>query len=304
MFFVEFEEGGKFGINIAVPRIRTSKRAKERAKKQYRNVDLKGSVEHEYLYNAITGSELVPFGHLPYLPIVLPAKKTRGRLRIVTATEAKSQAIEGLYKWFSEAEKIWKKIRGKKSEYNLYNWLNYENKLTEQDLNASYRVVFPGPSSTYLVSAVLPHRKTSAKIEGVTIPLKGLVIDHALLQYETENEDEAFYLCAILNARSIDRIIKPFQSTGQGGAQNIHKKPLELPLPKYNARNSLHQEICLLGKECTEIVEKELAAIALDYQGVGRIRQLVKQRISPQLVQIDKLAKQILKEEESNNRTL
>jgi hypothetical protein len=304
LFFIEFEKGGKFGVNADFPAIRTSERAKERAKKQYQNVEIKGSVEHEYLYNAITGSELLPFGHLQYLPVVLPVENRKGMLRIITAKEAKSQAIEGLYKWFKEAESIWQNVRGKKNVYSLYDWLDYENKLTGQNLDSSYRVVFPGPSSTYLVSAVLPHKKMFAKIENTIIPLKGLVIDHACLQYETENENEAYYVCAMLNSKSIDRIIKPFQSTGQGGAQNIHKKPLEIPIPKFNEKNTLHKKICKIGKDCAEAVENWLPQIASDFQGVGRIRQLTKQKIASQLTEIDTISMQILREETGNHRTL
>ena len=301
LFFIDFERGGKFGIISDCPRIKSSERAIERAKKQYREVDLRGAVEREYLYAAITGSELVPFGHLSYLPIVLPVESLKGKLRIFTANEAKSQAIEGLSKWFTEAERIWQKIRGKKSKYSLYQWVDYEGKLTDQNLNAKFRVVFPGPSSTYLVSAVLPYRKCTVNVEGVTIQLEGLVIDHALLQTETENEDEAYYLCSILNADSIDRIIKPFQSTGKGGAQNIHKKPLELPIPKYNAKNPLHRELSRLGEGCSRIVDEELEQIASEYQGIGTIRHLVKQRIAKQLSEIDRLAKKVLNEEKGSN---
>jgi hypothetical protein len=301
LFFIDFEKGGKFGVIPDCPRIKSSERAKERAKKQYQGVELKGAVEREYLYATITGSELVSFGHMPYLPVVLPVEYKKNGLRIFTAAEARSQAVEGLSKWFTQAEREWNEIRGKKSTYSLYDWVDYEGKLTEQDLSARFRVVFPGPSSTYLVSAVLPIKKNSIKIEEVTIPLRGLVIDHALLRYETEDEDEAYYLCSILNSTSIDRIIKPFQSTGKGGAQNIHKKPLELPIPRYDQKNLTHRELSKLGKECASIVEEELAQIAAQYQGIGTIRRLVKARVADQLAEIDTLTKKVLNEKKDCN---
>lgn len=300
-FLVDFEKGGKRGVITDCPRIRSSERAMKRAKPQYREVELTGAVEGEYLYAAITGSELVPFGHLPYLHVVLPVKQTAGKLRILTAKAAKSELIEGLSEWFAEAEKLWEKIRGKKSKYDLYEWLDYEGKLTGQNLKAKYRVVFPGPSSTYLVSAVLPYQKQSIKVDTATIQLKGLVIDHALLRYETDDEDEAYYLCSMLNANVIDRIIKPFQSTGKGGAQNIHKKPLALPIPKYNSKNPLHRQLSKLGKECSKIVDQELMSIASQFEGVGSVRHLVKDKIAKQLSEIDALGRKVLTQESSNN---
>lgn len=300
LFLIEFKSGGRIGVIPDLPRIRSSKRAMDRAKKQYRGVELSGVVECEYLYAAITGSELVPFGHLPYVPVVLPAEEKKGKLHILTAKDAKSQAIEGLSNWFAEAEKVWEEIRGKKSTFNLYQWLDYEGKLTGQNLRAKYRVVFPGPSSTYLVSAVLPHEKCCIRVQDVTISLKGLVIDHALLRYETENEDEAYYLASMLNASSIDRIIRPFQSVGKGGAQNIHKKPLELPIPRYDSENLFHRELARLGKECSRFVEKKLVEIASQYEGVGTIRRLVKEQIAHQLSEIDALAKKVLIQKSSD----
>jgi methylase of polypeptide subunit release factors len=301
LFFVEFKRSGKFGISSDCPGIKSSTRAMERAKKQYRGVELTGAVERDYLYAAITGSELVPFGHLPYLPAVLPVEQKEGRLRILTAAGAKSQTIEGLSKWFAEAENVWRRVRAKKKDYNLYEWLDYEGKLTGQNLKAKYRVVFPGPSSTYLVSTVLPHERLTIKAEDTRIPLRGLVIDHALLRYETEDENEAYYLSSMLNATTIDRIIKPFQSTGKGGAQNIHKKPLELPIPRYNQKNPLHRELSKRGRECAGIVDAELQKMAAEYESVGTIRRVVKERIAHQLSEIDDLAKKVLHEETGNN---
>jgi hypothetical protein len=300
LFFVEFEKGGRFGVTSDAPKIRSSKRAMDRAKKDYREVELEGAVEREYLYAALTGSELVPFGHLPHLTVVLPIRQVNGKLAVVTAAEAKSQMVEGFYKWFSEAERLWKKIRGKKSDYNLYQWVDHMGKLTNQNIRAKYRVVFPGPSATYLVSSVIPYRKYSTKVEDRTISLQGLILDHALLVYETENEDEAYYLSAMLNSATIDRIIKPFQSTGKGGAQNIHKKPLELPIPMYTPRNTKHRELVTLGKQCYEMVSSVLPEIASRYDGVAGIRREVKDRVAAQLSRIDALSKDILFEQTSN----
>lgn len=298
-FFIDFEKGGRLGINADCPRVRSATRAMERAKKEYRGVEMRGAVEREYLYGTLTGSELVPFGHLSYLPVVLPVEQRGDRLRIITAKEARLKAIQGVYEWFGEAEKEWNKIRGKKSSYDLYAWVDHLGKLTGQNPRAKYRVVFPGPSSTYLVSAVLPYEKPSVSIEGTTIPLKSIILDHALLHYETDNEDEAYYVAAMLNSQTIDRIIKPFQSTGKGGAQNIHKKPLELPIPIYDRKNPLHRQLVKLGKDCTDTVSSILQNIASQYEGIGPIRRAVKEEISARLNEIDSLSKKVLFEGEN-----
>jgi len=80
---------------------------------------------------------------------------------------------------------------------NAIAWLNYANKLTQQDPRVKYRVIY-NTSGTYLASAVVENKKLHIETNGTKIRLNGIIIDCTLYGYETNNEDEAYYLSAIL----------------------------------------------------------------------------------------------------------
>ncbi len=72
IWFVEPVVHPRMGIDPSVPQLKTSTRAIERAKEEYKDVRAEGQVERRFLYLVATGSELVPFGHLELPLCVLP----------------------------------------------------------------------------------------------------------------------------------------------------------------------------------------------------------------------------------------
>ena len=84
------------------------------------------------------------------------------------------------------------------------------------------------------------------------------------------------------------------QSSGLWGPRNIHKKVLELPIPKYNEKDELHKRIVRLGKECHEKVSKILPALAQKYISIGKIRSEVKQALQSEISELDDIVKQVL----------
>jgi len=81
----------------------------------------------------------------------------------------------------------------------------------------------------------------------------GVVVESTLYHYETNNVDEAYYLVAILNSSVLDELIKPMQSKGEFGERDIHKKPLEFPIPRYDPNNDVHRCLSELGRKASEI---------------------------------------------------
>ena len=51
------------------------------------------------------------------------------------------------------------------------------------------------------------------------LPVRGFIAEHVTYWFETEDPDEAHYLCAVLNAPLVDEAIKPYQTKGAFGAQ-------------------------------------------------------------------------------------
>jgi hypothetical protein len=102
---------------------------------------------------------------------------------------------------------------------------------------------------------------------------------------------EAHYLSAFLNAPYVDETIKPHQTRGQWGERDIHRRPFEVvPIPKFNPEDEKHQKLAELSREC----HQKVARLALTGKSIGFLRNKVREHLSQELAEIDKLVRQIL----------
>jgi len=302
-WFVDVVPHPRFGISQQRPYLKTSQRAEKMAKRGYESLLIEGNVEADFLYGVLTSTELIPFGYLPLRVAVLPIEPRNKNYRIIDAEEAERNGFLGLTEWLRKCEREWQTRRGAKArKLSLYERLDYQKDLTEQSTTTRFRVAYP-KSATYLVSSVIDLQQESLTVEvgNILIPLKGLIIDHINYFCDVSDGDEAYYLCSILNSRIIDELIKPMQAEGQFGPRDIHKKPLELPIPKFDPSNPNHRELSELGKKATEIVSHKLSKVLEKYrveiltpQHVARIRGEVRALISDLLDEIDELSTRIL----------
>jgi len=92
-----------------------------------------------------------------------------------------------------------------------------------------------------------------------------------------------------------DRLIKPMQSRGLWGPRHICKKVLELPIPKFDAKNPIHHQISGLGKECSRKVEGWLKSGSMGkIISIGKLRSMVRETLKDELLGINTLVKEIL----------
>jgi len=284
------------GINTTKPRLQTSQSAKKIAKGPYKSIDFRGTVESDFLYATLTSSSLVPFCCLAFQVVVLPIIPKLDHYEIIDSSKAKNEGFSGLAEWLRNAEKIWKDIRGAKaSDASLIEWLNYNNKLTRQNPNAKYRVIY-NTSGTYLCANVVKQTALQFKVGNQEIPAAGFVADTKTYYMETSNRMEGLFLATLLNSPSLDKILKPMQSRGAWGPRDIHKKILELPIPKFEPDNKTHKIIASMGDVCSRKVtfwlsEKDQAEV----KPVGRIRAKIRNLIHDELLEIDKLTKKLIK---------
>jgi len=305
-WFVDVLIEPKYGINTLKPYIRSSKRAMSHGKDEYKNVVLEGNVEADFLYAVFTSTELVPFGHLPPVIAIMPVVPTKTGMKLITAAEALELGYIGLYEWLRKCEDFWEKVRGKKAlKESIYSWINYRRKLTRQSPNVRFKVLYPD-SASYLVATaidILDPEILTVKFKNTVMKLKGVIIDHSVFYYETNNRDEAYYLVAVLNSRVIDKLIKPMQAKGAFGPRGIKKKVLELPIPEYNPNNPIHKRLVELGIEGTKRVKEHLPKILNKYRGkvitpsiVGKIRNEIRKIIEDIVKEIDNLVLELLKD--------
>jgi len=121
--------------------------------------------------------------------------------------------------------------------------INYRNKLcTNKKVRDSqikpFKVVFPNAKK--LMAAVIED------------PEKRIYVDSTLYYYGTNNEEEAYYLCGMLNIPDLYRSVKVISDT-----RHHHKRPLYFNIPKF-INNKEQEEISSLSKKCAKRVENYL----------------------------------------------
>jgi hypothetical protein len=138
-------------------------------------------------------------------------------------------------KFWLEINKYYQKNKKSTTEFeNLWDNLNYQNKITNQNTSL-YKVVY-NEAGTHLASAVVK---------------KNILKDYTLLYYQTNNLDEAYYLCAIFNSNFINEQLDIIQSS-----RNFVKRPVELNIPEFNPKNVIHQKLSELGIYFEEKIEE------------------------------------------------
>jgi len=103
---------------------------------------------------------------------------------------------------------------------------------------ARYKVVWKRMASD-LVAAVVSQAKTD-------FGWKTLIPTDTTSLIATEHEDEAHYLCAIINSDSVRKFVKSYSSAGRGfGAPSVME---HVGIPKFHKNNALHSELSQLSK--------------------------------------------------------
>jgi hypothetical protein len=286
---------GKMGFDPSMPNLQSSVRAISTAKSAYRDVRLSGNVEEAFLYEVVTGSEVLPFGHLPLPMAVLPIEREGDGFRLVDRAEAKRRGYPGLALWLAKVEGIWKSKRGEKAErLDIYDRLDWSSTLTGQRSSAGFKVVY-NSSGTNLCAAVIRQGLRTVKIGGQSLRLKGVIADAKVYRFETMDADEAYYLAAILNSGLLDKLVKPMQSRGQWGERDLGKKPLEFPIPKFVSTNPKHRALAEIGRACEAKASALIPELGAKYTSVGKMRGTVRDALQPELRRVDELLQSIFK---------
>ncbi len=284
------------GFNPELPPLETADRAAKMAKAPYQELILKGNVESRFLYATLLSTDLIPFGHMDFRPVLLPIEQHGDHYQLLDYEALSNKGYIHCAEWIEKVEKEWIKRRSDKSKgISALDWLNYRHKLTSQNPSIKYRVIYP-LAATNLCSAVIKYDLISIKIETQTLSLNGIFLDHALYYYETNNKNEAFYLSSILNSSIINQLIKPMQARGLFGPHDIHKKVLELPIPQFDAENSRHRQLAELGKSCSAKAKQWIDSGGPgSIRSIGKLRGMVRDMLREELKEIDGVVEGIIR---------
>jgi len=291
-FFVEIVKNEFLGINLESPKIRSDE--KNDTKMPWTDIILEGEVESNFFYGSLLGADVVPFGNRGFRLVVLPIIVSGQGVKICkNHGDLLELGFNNAAKYFEMTENNWKKYAtGKAKAITIYDWINYRNKIENQNLKIKYKVLYVA-SSTYMASCVVSVTENLVhKFNNSEITLNGFIAESKTYYYETGDEKEAHYLCAIFNSKIIDDLIKPLQTHGLWGERDIHKRPLSLPIPTFSRENPKHLKLAELSKICHKKVPDIL--LKINSKSVGKIRTSVRNELAEDMEHINKLTRELL----------
>jgi type I restriction-modification system DNA methylase subunit len=272
--------------------IKTSDAVQPDAKVPWKGLDFTGRIESQFVFRTALSKSILPFTlykpDLVVMPVTIQEERGIKKTKLHSPHELRKEGFLHASKWFQDTENVWKQLRTEKNQViSSEDYLNWQNKLTEQNINAKYLVIYNSSAKD----------ANSTVIDRTKLDLNFLV-DHKAYVYFTIEESEAYYISAILNSAIPNELMKDFQSKGLFGARDVHKKILDVYFPKYDEANKMHQQLATLSKAChakaaqyvkDNTPQQELSAIHL-----GRIRVAIKKHLAAEMKKIDGLVKKVM----------
>jgi hypothetical protein len=278
-YFVSLDENERPIEQDAYYIARTDGEQAKDAKAPYKEIILQGNVEGLFLFQTAISKNVLPFLVIDPAIVVLPVVIQKSGTRLVTPDELNEMGYRHAGAWMRRASEHWDKHRGGKADrQTLYQRLDYQKGLTNQDLSAPYLVLY-NAAGTNLSAAVFVRKAWP----------QTFFAEHKLYYYATRDRGEADYLVSILNSSIVNELIKPFQSVGLQGERDIEKKVLELPIPVFDAKKPEHAALAKLGAEAGKHAAKVVASAKSEGwpDGLARRRAILRTNLADVLSQID-----------------
>jgi hypothetical protein len=234
---------------------------------------------------------ILPFSlfkpELIFLPLVIREKRTK-EIKILTGKELMREGYLNASKWFQKAENVWDINKTEKNKnVTLLDCINWQQKLTKQDLDTKYLVLYNASAKD--ANATLVIRK-SLDFE--------FIVENKTYVFYANEINEAYYLTSILNSSIPNALMKDFQSKGLFGARDVHKKILDVYFPKFDEADKVHSLLAGLGKAAHEktklYLETNVPKDDVSGMVLGRLRVDIKKHLAKEMAEIDKLVKKVI----------
>lgn len=224
---------------------------------------IEGVVETEFVRPVFSGENLLPYRVGAPLRAVIPCNSQR----LLSAREI--DLHPGLAHWWSRAEELWEANRSS-DRLTLAQQLDYQSKLSKQLPVPAFRVIY-NASGMHLAAAKVRSERA--------------LVSKSLYWAAFRDEDEADFLCAVLNCATTTEMLRPYMSYGKD-ERHVDKHLWELPIPAYDHMNAQHVELARLGREVGRVAHEVPVDLGIHFAtSRRRIRQAIEtsemgQRIS------------------------
>lgn len=238
LFVVEDQPTNPLGVPAGRRPIRSARSVYENA--PWKDLQrLEGVVEEDFVRPLYLGESVLPHRLLPPRLCVVPWDGAQ----LLDGDSSRLDMYPGLATWWRDAESKWLENR-KSDKLTLIAQLDYRRKFRDQWPAQPQRVVY-SKAGMHLVAA---------RVTDTTA-----VIDHKLYWGAAADEEEALYLCAVLNSPTVTERVRPLMSYGKD-ERDIDKAVWRLPIPIYSPNSELHRRLAQLGRDA----ELEVTALSID----------------------------------------
>ena len=292
-YFVELNQEKPLDYIDRLINVKTAESVKPDAKRPWKGIDFNGRMESKFFFYTGLSKSILPFAlfkpDLITLPITISSLNGKKKIYLHSATDLRKDGFLNASKWFQDAENIWNTLKTENNRgISSEDYINWQNKLTAQNLNAQYLVLYN--SSAKDANAVTVKR-SDFSLE--------FIAESVTYVYYTDDKNEAFYLTAILNSTAPNLMMKDFQAKGLFGARHVHKKILDIFYPKYDSKIKTHKELAALSEEAHKktatYLVNNLPAQNLTISSLGRLRTAIKKHLGEEIEKIDTLVEQIIR---------
>ncbi len=237
-------------------------------------------VEAEFLHPVLLGESILPYRVWRPFEGVVPVTAQGA---VLDAQAAANRGYAGLHGWMSSAEAIWKANAESGSMMLVDRW-NYHNELGAQFPIPRLRVV-------YAASGTIP---AACLLRG-----SEAVIEHAIYWAQVSSESEGLYLSALLNSETSRARVAEMQSRGQWGARHFDKVMFNLPIPRFDPSEVLHNELAAAAAEAERIAAAFELPETVKFQ---RARKLIRDALTESGIapHIDELVARLLDQSPDN----
>jgi hypothetical protein len=297
-WFVEIEETPLGYSKDKVP-VKSKKLGEEKI-----DIEIRGNIPKRFFLKTFLSKRMYPFSFTQLDDVILPLEVAGNRYQLLdyydlTANKEFKDASEKFYfwlkntkkplkgfrNWLEKCQKEWEKLKSDKvKEYNILDWINFRENLTNQPVKDGWLVVYTAHGANP-AACVIPNAKE-------------ILIDHSNFYGFFKDRNEALYVAAFINSQPLLERIQKFISLGLFGGRNIHKLIVEQPIPKYDPNNELHQRLVEIAEKTQEKAQKEPLREWLKTAHPNRIRTLGSIALEFALNEIDRIVAQILDEPE------
>lgn len=293
LWFVDFETHEALGVDVSRPFVKTSEDVSSGAKEPWKGIELRGNVEAEFIYATLLGGDIVSFGFSKLRPVVLPIEPTSTGYRLLDVRALRNRGFMHMADWLEKAQKFWEERRTEKAETRfsrVIERLNYNNLLSAQNPGKRYVVLY-NASGTNMASCVIDREQLpSFEILQALVRPRGFVVDSKSFHYETNDENEAHFICSILNSNVLNEAIKPLQPRGLFGEREIQRRPFMFLIPKFDEKDLKHLELAQISKQCHD----RLKSKRFSRKSAAGARSEARGIIAKEIERIDEIVSEIL----------